>query len=262
MLGKLLKYDLKWVYKVISVFYILSVFFAGIGRLFTLFDNSLVFDILSKVMFGISIAMMANGVVNCFMRSWVRFANNMYKDESYLTHTLPVSRNTIFCSKFLSAIICTFTSVLVVAVSLAICYYSKENIEVLGKLLEIVATAYNTKTVTFLLTLSVVLMLQIVFIILVGYIGLILGHRRNNNKMGCSVIFGLIIYAISMILILAIVFIVALLNADVMSIFVSNSVSIEVLKTACYICIATYSCYILALYFIGQKLLKSGVNVD
>ena len=32
MLGKLLKYDLKWVYKVVVVFYILAFIFSVIGR--------------------------------------------------------------------------------------------------------------------------------------------------------------------------------------------------------------------------------------
>ena len=30
-----------------------------------------------------------------YMGDWVRFVKNIYKDESYLTHTLPVSKNQI-----------------------------------------------------------------------------------------------------------------------------------------------------------------------
>ena len=32
MLGKLLKYDLKWIYKVVVVFYVLALIFSVIGR--------------------------------------------------------------------------------------------------------------------------------------------------------------------------------------------------------------------------------------
>ena len=36
MLKKLLKYDIKYIYKVIIVFYILSIFFGGLTRLVSL----------------------------------------------------------------------------------------------------------------------------------------------------------------------------------------------------------------------------------
>ena len=45
MLGKLLKYDLKWVYKVVVVFYILSFVFSAIGRGLSLIENSIIFSI-------------------------------------------------------------------------------------------------------------------------------------------------------------------------------------------------------------------------
>ena len=43
MLGKLLKYDLKWIYKVVGIFYILSLIFSVIGRALNEIENSLVF---------------------------------------------------------------------------------------------------------------------------------------------------------------------------------------------------------------------------
>ena len=43
MLGKLLKYDLKWGYKPLVVFYILSLFFAVLAKVFQQIENSLIF---------------------------------------------------------------------------------------------------------------------------------------------------------------------------------------------------------------------------
>lgn len=48
MLGNLLKYDLKWVYKVVSVFYILALIFSVIGRGLSLIENSLVFSVVTR----------------------------------------------------------------------------------------------------------------------------------------------------------------------------------------------------------------------
>ena len=49
MLGKLLKYDLKWVYKLVVIFYILAFIFSIIGRGLGEIKNSVVFLVISKM---------------------------------------------------------------------------------------------------------------------------------------------------------------------------------------------------------------------
>ena len=137
MLGKLLKYDLKWVYKVVGVFYILAFIFSIIGRGLSLIENSVVFSIVTKIVFGIAISMMASSLINCVMRLWARIVKNMYKDESYLTHTLPVEKQQIFASKVIAGTVAIFTSMILIIVCLFICYYSESNMEALKVLLEI-----------------------------------------------------------------------------------------------------------------------------
>ena len=63
------------------------------------------------------------------MRCWARFTKNIYGDESYLTHTLPIEKKTIFISKYLTSIITMLASTAVILIVLFIAYYSKENIE-------------------------------------------------------------------------------------------------------------------------------------
>ena len=126
MLGKLLKYDLKWIYKVIVIFYILSFVFSIVGRCLNTIENSVIFSVVTKISYGIAISMMINSLVNCLMRLWARFIKNLYKDESYLTHTLPVEKKTIYLSKVLSAIISIFTTTIVILACLFICYYSRK----------------------------------------------------------------------------------------------------------------------------------------
>ena len=48
MLGKLLKYDLKWVYKVVIVFYILAFIFSIIGRGLSYIENSVIFSVVTR----------------------------------------------------------------------------------------------------------------------------------------------------------------------------------------------------------------------
>ena len=120
MLGKLLKYDLKWCFKPLVVFYILAIIFSIITRMIESVDQTLILLIMDKICSGVVIAMLINILINCLMRNWVRFERNIYKDESYLTHTLPVSKNKIYLSKILTAIITLFVSFIIIVICLAI----------------------------------------------------------------------------------------------------------------------------------------------
>ena len=104
MLIKVLKYDFKWVYSLIFVFNVLAIIFAILSRLCLFIDNSLMFQIIHKIFSATSISMTISGIINVVTRSWIRFSRSVYKDESYLTHTLPVSKDVIYFSKILTSI--------------------------------------------------------------------------------------------------------------------------------------------------------------
>lgn len=263
MLGKLLKYDLKWVYKVVIVFYILAIIFSIIGRALSLIENSVVFYAITQFTFGFAIAMMANCLINTIMRLWVRFIRNLYKDESYLTHTLPVERNTIFISKILSALISVFTTAVVIIVCLFICYYSKENMEALKYMLEIAASTYDTTVVKLLLLMAVVFFLEVIFMILIGYVGIILGYRANQYKMVKTLVIGFAFYMLTQILTIAIVFILGLFNENVMNLInTTDIVNIDTIKVVMTAGIGIYVVYILFYYLLGKKSFEKGVNVE
>ena len=126
MLKKLLKYDLESIFKFIVIFYSLSLFFGVLTRIFLNINGSFIMNIIGQISSGATISMMVSILINNLMRLWVRFKNNFYGDESYLTHTLPVEKKTLYLSKILTAIITLFTSILVITLTLFVAYYSKE----------------------------------------------------------------------------------------------------------------------------------------
>lgn len=263
MLGKLLKYDLKWVYKVVIVFYILAFIFSVIGRGLSLIENSLVFSVVTQIVFGIAISMMVSSLINCLMRLWARFIKNVYKDESYLTHTLPVEKKTIYASKVISAIICVFTTVVVSVVCLFICYYSEANMQALKSMLELAAGTYNTTVLNLLLLISFVVFLEIMFIVLIGYVGIILGHKSNQNKMVKTLIISFALYLITQALTLGLIYIFGLFNSNVMNLInTTEIVNVNAIKSIMYAGIGIYIVYISFYYILGKKQLEKGVNVD
>lgn len=263
MLGKLLKYDLKWLYKTLRIFYIIAIIFAFMARVLNEVENSLILNIIGKVCNGVVISMIINIIINNFMGVWARFRRNLYKDESYLTHTLPVEKNKIYLSKVLAAIITLFTSFLVILLCLYICYYSKETLEWIKTSLELVANTYDSTVHAFLGIAFIVIVLEAIFALLAGVLGIIIGYKSNNLKVVKSIVYGFVIYMITSMLSLVVMLIIGLFNPDIMNLFNTvNVVDINAIKSVLYIGIILYTAYIFAYYFIGKKLLNKGVDVD
>jgi len=263
MLGKLLKYDLKWKYKPLLVFYILALFFAGVTKILQQFDNSLIFFVLTQICSGIVISMLINILINNFMRIWSRFIRNIYKDESYLTHTLPVSKSTIYASKILSAIISMITSTVVILICIAICYLTKENIQFLIDSIEATAVYFNSTVSSFIITVVFTIFFELLFAVFAGIFGIILGYKSNNMKLLKSILFGFIAYMVPSVFTMVGIFVIGLFNPEVMDLFNNmTGITTEAMKTVLYAGIAMYITYDIVYYFLGKKMLEKGVNVD
>ncbi len=262
MLNKLLKYDLKWCYKPLLVFYILAIFFSIIVRIVESFKDSLIVLIIDKICCGVVIAMMVSILINCFMRNWARFVRNIYKDESYLTHTLPVSKNKIYLSKILTAMITLLTSFIVIIICLAIATLNKDTWIIIKGALERSAIYFNSSVFSLILVMITTIFFEFLFMMMSGILGIIIGHRSNNLKIIKSIIIGFAIYILLSSMSLAVLFGVGLFNPDIMSLFKNIEVSSNTLKSMMLIAIVMYAIYNLGIYCMGNKLLNKGVDVD
>ena len=263
MLRKLLKYDLKWVYKELIVFYLLALIFSVIGRSLGLIQNSIVFSIASGVTIGIGVGMIFGSLVNCMLRLWSRFLKSMYKDEAYLTHTLPVEKKTVYTSKVITAMITLFTTVVVIVVCLAICFYSEANMQALKASLEIMESTYNITMIAIILLMATIIFTELVFIVLLGYVGIIIGHRANKHKILYSVVTGYVGYMITQIVSLLVVFLFGILNPQVMNLIdTTQMLDVDIIKYMLIGATGLYIIYNIIFYIIGKKQLEKGVNVE
>lgn len=263
MLKKLLKYDLKWTYKALLIFYILMFIFAIASRLLSFIDHSMVFSILEKICSGTAVAMMISIVINNVMRCWARLVRNVYKEEAYLTHTLPVSKTHIFLSKIGSAFITLLTSSIVIGLGLYICYYSKENIQFLKESFTPISSLLNINITTFMILFFILIFIELFYMIISGYLGIILGHQSNNNKIIKSVVYGFAIYQIVSISSLLFLFIIGIFSKEIMNLFNTTFLpSPSLVKGVCIGQATLYIVYILLYIWIGNKILKKGVNIE
>ena len=264
MLNKLLKYDLKYMIKNMSIFYILSIFFALTTRILFNMEQSIIINIIGQISVGCMFAMVINTLINTIMRSWIRFRDSLYKDESYLTHTLPVTKNELYNSKFIQTLIFFFISFVIILISLFIAYYSKENWLALTNYIKTITTGLNMSTSFFITMAIIIIFLEVFNAIQCGFLGIIIGHKMNNGKLGYSVLFGFIIYLIAQSIILLLVFIYGLFDPTVMELFKTATINIDV-KAFKVLAIVSSLLYIVIIFIMSilcKKELNKGVNVE
>ena len=262
MLKKLLKYDLKWCYKVLGVFYILSIFFSILARIFGSMEKTLMVTIVNNILLGILITMIVNILINSLMRNWVRFRTNIYGDESYLTHTLPVSRNKIYLSKIITGILVLITSFIVILISLAIAYLNEDTGIILKNIMERQSILFNCSVNTLVMVMILTIFFEILFMYMSGILGMIIGHKSNNLKIVKTISIGILVYMIFSSMSVGILYVVGFLNPEIMAIFNTSNVSSNSLKQTMIVGIVIYFVYNLVIYFYGNKILNKGVNID
>ena len=263
MLRKLLKYDLKFTFKSVWIFYALSIFFAILTRIFAEINQTTLIIVLTGIARGACMSMMFSSVINNIFACWRRVHSNLYKDEAYLTHTLPVSREKRYTSYLLNAIITIFASMIIAVVSVAIMFYSKENLDIIHVILDGVVTVYDSSVVELLILFFLLICSQIIYIVKAGYTGLILGHRAENKKMGKSVLWGFTVYGLAQWIMLGAIFAVGLSNKEIMSVLTENKgVTATAFKIILYSVGGGYVLFSTILTLVNEKLLKQGVNVE
>ena len=259
MLRKLVKYDLKWVNKLMVIYFSIALILSILTRISSLFTESFIGNIIYLVLRGCVISCFVSIIINCIIRIWVRFKISLYKDESYLTHTLPVSKCTLYNSKIISLLISLIISVIVIIICTLIAFLNTDMINFLKDL-------FSNKDITFIvISIIITSILEFIYMANCGIVGILIGHKKNNNKVFKSVFIGIALYFIVQLIILGLIYAIGLINSDINEMFnnISNySGDTANVKSLVVIVNSMYTLFIVLMYFIGRKIFKKGINVD
>ena len=261
MLGKLFKYDFKWMSKVTYVYVIILIVISIALKIVESVDQTFLLVILDKILVSMFISCIVSILLTSSIRIWVRFINNFYKDESYLTHTLPVTKNELFNSKVLAGICSLLLSALVIVACLAFIYLNKSSIESLKMMWDSLVAAYNSVfAVLFVVGLVLLIILEIIYIMMAGVLGITIGHRSNNFKMVKSIAVGLISYGLLSAMSLGVIAIVSkIIDYDIIG---NGFPSMNYLIGVGSAGLVVYVIYDIVYYLIAKKVFNKGVNVD
>lgn len=263
MLGKLFKYDFKWINKVMIIYYIIAIVLALLTRFVESIEQSLLVVIIDKILVGTLISCFASITITGIIRIWVRFKSNIYKDESYLTHTLPATKNEIFDAKMLASFLSIIIAAVIIIGCIAVVALNESTIELMKDMYNATSQLFGKGVLnTLIVSVFLIIILEVIFMIQSGIFGIIVGYRSNNYRALKSVLIGLMMYAFLSIFNLILLLIATKINPTLDAVYRTDKPSPEVFKVLIYFGLIVYAIYNLGYYFINRKILKKGVNVD
>lgn len=259
MLKKLIKYDFIWMNRNMVIYFAITAILSILTRIASNNTGSVMGDIIYNILRGVTIAAFASTIINSAVRIWERFRKNIYRDESYLTHTLPVGKNTLYNSKILSALCSIAISLVVVIACFFIAFWNKD-------IYNYFRSVFKDGDMTFIVIgFLVTAILEIIYAVFVGVIGLIVGHRANNNRVVMSVVVGIVLYYLLQCILLGIIYAIGMFDDSVKAMFGDTSdvaIDFSTYRTLIIIADSIYLAFAAALYFAGKKLFFKGVNIE
>ena len=259
MLKKLIKYDFLWMNRNMVIIFAITAILSVLTRIASNYTDSAMGDLIFGILRGFTIAAFANVVINSVIRIWERFRQSFYKDEAYLTHTLPVSKNTLYDSKTLSGLGAIVLSLIVVIACFFIAFWNHD-------MYEYFRSVFKDGDMTFIVFgIFITAALEAIYAVNVGMFSLTVGHRFNNGRIARSVILGIFLYFALQSILLAIIYGVGMFDDSIKAMFGDASdvvIGFSTYRTLIIICDCLYLAITTALYLAGRKIFSKGVNVE
>lgn len=261
MLRNLMKYDLKAMLKILVWFYAISLVLAGITRLLNIWSDVQIVKIIGSVFAGLTYSAIATIIINTFIHILMRFSQSFYKDVSYLTHTLPVKKDELILSKYLSSIIVIFASVLVSFLSLFVIFYSPEFMQNLSLTLNSAVAGLNISSVVFVFLVVLIILAEICAYISFGFTAIVKGYSYNNKRGIRGFLWFLVYFFGCMLTTIILTVIITAITGELKNLF-AETMSSSAFITTLVVALITYVSYAIVFYFVCKREFKKGVNVD
>ncbi len=258
MLTKLLKLNFLWVNKFAPYFGV-GALILGLASRLTTDLTSVVGIIIHNTLQSLAISAVIGLVANVLARSFVHFKNTLIRDEAYLHRTLPVEPSVHWNTHTLSFLFSMLICLVAVLGVLALLFLKGEVWETIKTLLE-----SHVSTIVFLLLTLISEVTTLGFSV---FSATILGRRTHKHRNLATGLYAIVFYFGAQILLLGLAFILSQLFPSFANIFnaTSDMPFLDVVKNFQNFFILSgifYALYSIALYFLGKRSLKKGVDVE
>ncbi len=261
MLGKLLKYDFKAIFKPLIPIFGITLLLSILQRTSTaLGETFTILKIPAGFLTAFYVVLLIALPIASFIFSIIKYYNNLAKDEGYLMHTLPVSKGQLVLSKLISATGAMLVTLLVMLVALSITFAGIIHFSDIQVFFEQV---FQYVDPLFVIMMLISVFLSYLYQQILCYLSMALGQKHNNHKVMYSIIYGIVIYNVIQVVFTVILFIPGLFNSSFNAmIFENQNPSFDFLN--CYLGFTNVITIIvaIALYIATTKILEKHLNLD
>lgn len=261
MLKKLLKYDLKSIFKPLIPIYGITLLLSIAQRVSTAIGEAFpIIKIPAGFITAFYVMLLIALPIATFIFSIIKYYTNLAKDEGYLMHTLPVSKQQLVLSKLISASISMFTTILIMIVALFISFLGIIHI---SDVIDFIKYVFNYLEPLFIILLITCMILSYLSQQVLFYLSMALGQKHNNHKVMYSIIYGIVIYNAIQILLTLILIVPGFISSSFRDILFNNQIpSIDFLN--CYLGFANIVTILITIgiYIITTKVLENQLNLD
>ena len=197
MLGKLLKYDFKNLYKTLLPIYLITVVITVLTVILNnLSDTSNLFSTLNGLMMLSYTIILMVLVIGTFFLSIRDFYMDFATERGYLTNTLPVKKSAIITSKFITSVVTMLSSIIVMFISILILVIGNGEWTTFANSFANFFKDIPGDAVVMLILMTVLMIVAYISGLAVCYLSIALGQLKNNNKLGFSFLAYIILYII------------------------------------------------------------------
>ena len=197
MLGKLLKYDFKNLYKTLLPIYLITLVITILTVILNnLSDTSNLFSTLNGLMVLSYVVILMVLAVGTFFLSIRDFYLDFATERGYLTNTLPVKKSTIITSKFITSVVTMLSSIIVMFISILILVIGNGEWTTFANSFANFFKDIPGDAVVMLILITVLMIVAYISGLAVCYLSIALGQLKNNNKLGFSILAYIVLYII------------------------------------------------------------------
>lgn len=197
MLGKLLKYDFKNLYKTLLPIYLITLVITILTVILNnLSDTSNLFSTLNGLMILSYVVILMVLVIGTFFLSIRDFYLDFASERGYLTNTLPVKKSTIITSKFITSVTTMISSLTVMFISILILVIGNGEWTTFANSFANFFKDIPGDAVVMLILMTVLMIAAYISGLSVCYLSISLGQLKNNNKLGFSFLAYIVLYII------------------------------------------------------------------
>jgi len=261
MFAKLLKNDLKKNMRWLWILFLSTILVAVADRgCKELAENMAFFKILAIIFDSVFYSLLVNVILQPFLKNFLNFSKSLYGDESYLTHTLPVTKNQIINSKFLTALIEMVLGFLTLIISLLIVFYTPTFFDTLGLLLSMLIVG-EISTFGVLLLIVALIIVEFLMFISIIFFSIVIAYRAKEKRvLKTFLLTAAFSFAAITVLSISLIIVLAINGVKLTSatLILSSSSFMSVVITG----IVVYCLVITLFYFLTKREFNKGVNVD